>query len=113
MIDTLASWYPGHRVLAFFVIVAAAAALVSAAAWTVSLGLRRHPAARHAVLLSGLLASLASPLFALAFIATGRSLINVPLLVADQAIVDAQKLNAEVARSNEHGHANLENRGAI
>ena len=61
MISALADWYPGHRVLDFCLIVAAVVALVSSTAWGVSWLLSRRPAARHCVLLSALMASLASP----------------------------------------------------
>ena len=98
MIDALASWYPGHRLLEFLVTLAAAATLVTAAAWAISFFLPRTPAARHGVLFSALMASLASPLFTLAFVASGRSLVSVPLLIADRA-TPAQLL-ADGARPN-------------
>lgn len=108
MTSALANWYPGHWVLDFCVIVAAAVILVTATAWMVSLFLKRHPAVRHLVLLSALMASLASPLFAWGFIASGRSFINVPLLIAEDTAL-APELPDEVNpfrnRQAGHGHA--------
>ena len=106
--SALANWYPGRSVLDFCVIAAATVILVTATAWMVSLFLKRHPAIRHWVLLSGLVASLVSPFLALGFIASGRSFINVPLLSAEDAAL-APELPDEVNPSRnmqaEHGHA--------
>ena len=57
--------------------------------------LKRQPAIRHWVLLSALVASLASPLLAFGFIASGRSFINVPLLIAEDTAL-APELPDEV-----------------
>jgi beta-lactamase regulating signal transducer with metallopeptidase domain len=106
--SALANWYPGHSVLDFCVIAAATVILVTATAWMVSLFLKRHPAIRHWVLLSALVASLASPFLALGFIASGRSFINLPLLIAEDTAL-APELPDEVNPSRnmqaEHGHA--------
>src|SRR5436309_7004868 len=83
MMSALANWYPGHRGLDFCVIVVATVAVISATAWGVSWSLKGRPAVRHSILLSALAASLASPLLALGFVASGRSFINVPLLIAE------------------------------
>src|SRR6185436_17958476 len=108
--SALANWYPGHWVLDFCVIAAATVILVTATAWMVSLFLKRRPAIRHWVLLSALVASLASPLFAGGFIASGRSFINVPLLIAEDTAL-APELPVEVSPSRnsqaEHGHASF------
>src|SRR5438552_15594087 len=93
--SAFANWYPGHWVLDFFVIAAAAVIMVTATAWMVSLFLKRHPAIRHWVLLSALVASLASPFLAFGFIASGRSFINVPLLI-DEDTALAPELPGEV-----------------
>src|SRR5438552_9391573 len=93
--SALANWYPGLWVLDCCVIAAATVILVTATAWMVSLFLKRHPAIRHWVLLSALAASLASPFLALGFIASGRSFINVPLLIAEDTAL-APELPDEV-----------------
>ena len=56
--SALANWYPGHWVLDFCVIAATTVILVTATGWMVSLFLKRHPAIRHGVLLSALVAAL-------------------------------------------------------
>src|SRR5262245_34694232 len=78
----LARWYPGDLAMHFCVIVAATVSLVSASAWFVSLFFERHPAVRHSLLLSALVASISSPLFASAFVGSGKSFIAVPVLAA-------------------------------
>lgn len=80
--SALANLYPGHLVVELFVIVAAAVTFLSAAAWVGSLFLGRHPALRHCVLLSALVASLASLLLTSAFVASGKSFIAVPWIAA-------------------------------
>jgi beta-lactamase regulating signal transducer with metallopeptidase domain len=90
--STLVRLYPGHGTVEFAVIVVAAVALISGAAWTVSLFLERRPAMRHCVLLSGLVASLASPLLAWAFISSGTYFIVIPLLEA----VDSPRVSSEM-----------------
>jgi beta-lactamase regulating signal transducer with metallopeptidase domain len=106
--SALANWYPGHWVLDFGVIAAATVTLVTAAAWMVSLFLKRHPAIRHWVQLSALVASLASPLLALGFIASGRSFISVPLLIAEDAALAPElpdEVNPSPNMQAEHGHS--------
>ena len=96
MMSALANWYPGHWVLDFCVIVAATVILVTATAWRVSWFLKRHPAIRHWVLLSALVASLASPILAFAFVVSGRSFINVPLLIAEDPSVSSPAMREEM-----------------
>src|SRR4030095_14365185 len=106
--SALANWYPGDWVLDFCVIAAATVILVTATAWMVSLFLKRHAGIRHWVLLSALVASLASPFLAWGFIASGRSFIIVPLLIAADTAL-APELPDEVNPSRNmqaaHGHA--------
>lgn len=110
MIDAIASWYPGHRVLEFFVVVAAAVTMITAVAWAVACCLGRQPATRHGVLLSALAASIASPLFAWGFIASGRSFVSVPLLVANETasptarLVDQVKPIGDASGTRGQGH---------
>src|SRR5687767_13978934 len=87
--SAVANLYPGHLVVNFIVSEAATVSLVSAAAWIVSLLLERHPAIRHWVLLSALVASLASPLLAAAFVASETSFIALPLLAAVESPISA------------------------
>src|SRR6476659_5610522 len=95
-------------VLDFCVMAAATVVLVTATAWMVSLFLKRHPAIRHWVLLSALVTSLASPFLVFGFIASGRSFINVPLLIAEDTALASElpdKVNPSRNRQAEHGHA--------
>ncbi len=106
--SALANWYPGHSVLNFCVTVAVTVMLVTATAWMLSLFLNRQPAIRHWVLLSALAASLASPFLALGFIASGRSFINVPLLIAEGTAPELpDELDPSRNLQAEHGHARL------
>lgn len=76
----LANLYPGHLVVELCVLVAVAVTAMTAAAWAGSLLLERYPPLRHWVLLSALVASLASPCLTAVFVASGTSFIAVPIL---------------------------------
>ncbi len=78
----LIDWHVADRVFDFSLIVALGVTLLSGAAWTVSWLLRRKPAIRHLVLLSALICCLAIPVLAAVCIASGLTLISIPLLPA-------------------------------
>jgi beta-lactamase regulating signal transducer with metallopeptidase domain len=101
MMSALADLYPGHRVLDFCVIVAAVVALISSTAWGVSWLLKRRPAARHCVLLSALVASLASPFLVFAFVGSGRSFMNVPLVLTQDDSVPSPGMPKELETSGD------------
>ena len=91
----LSNLYPGHLVAELFVVVAVGVTLLSATAWIVSLFLPRHPAIRHWVLLSALMASLACPLLATAFAVSGRSFIVIPWFAAVESLSAAPGTGGE------------------
>ena len=76
----LHDWYPGDRVVEFFLIVSIGVVCLSTVAWGVARRLRRVPAARHLVLLSALFGCLAMPIMAMVFSASGLTVISIPLL---------------------------------
>ena len=78
----LIDWQVADRVFDFSLIVALGVTLLSGAAWTVSWLLRRKPAIRHLVLLSALICCLGIPVLAAVCIASGLTLIAIPLLPA-------------------------------
>jgi len=93
----LADWYPGHTVLDGFVTAALAVSIVAAIAHITSIFLHSHPAVRHQVLLSGLLAALACPILATAFAATGWSFMTVPVFQTSKASTRVTPASGELA----------------
>jgi uncharacterized protein (TIGR03067 family) len=103
--SSLAKLYPGDEAVLFWMTVAATASLVLAIGWVASLFLERHPVARHAVVLSALLASLASPALTAAYIASGNSLATFPLLSARVDGVAEERPIGDPARLNDPSQA--------
>ena len=81
--SVLQALYPGDRVLELCLIVALGVMLLSTAAWVVARRLPKRPATRHLVLISALFGCLAMPFMAMAFNASGLTLISIPLLPAE------------------------------
>lgn len=98
--SALANLYPGHLVVDRIAIVVATVAIVSATGWIASLFFERRPAVRHWVLLSALLAALASPLLACAFVASETSFLDLRLLTFVEPSVVAPPVSGE--RSADH-----------
>ena len=98
----LIDWHVADRIFDFSLIVALGVTLLSGAAWTVSWLLRRKPAIRHLVLLSALICCLGIPVLAAVCIASGLTLISIPLLPAS-AERDVVRIQSDSARGDLFG----------
>jgi beta-lactamase regulating signal transducer with metallopeptidase domain/thiol-disulfide isomerase/thioredoxin/uncharacterized GH25 family protein len=88
--STLIDWYPGDRVLDFFLIVALGVTLLSTVAWVVAWRLPTRPAIRHLVLVSALICCLSMSILASVCTALGWTLIAIPLLPAQPVGRDSE-----------------------
>src|SRR5688572_30797748 len=93
--------YPTDLMIGLFSVIVGAAAALSAAAFTVTLCLRRRPALRHSVLLSGLVACLATPLLVGVYVASRASWIRVPLISETVGIASLSEVSEEGRPGNQ------------
>jgi beta-lactamase regulating signal transducer with metallopeptidase domain len=92
--STLESWYPGDRIVACLLVMAAAVTVVSTISLMLSRGLKSHSALRHLVLFSALICNLATPLIAAAWIASGIAPFSLRLFFAGQSKASTEAMPA-------------------
>ncbi len=101
--STLETWYPGDRIIACLLFVAAAVTIVSTVAILAALALQSRPALRHSLLLSALICCLLSPFIAAAVVKCRLVLFGLPLMSPDaaSAAVEVARLAAETPNNSQ------------